>query len=54
MSDNTITGQAAEIRDEFLDLDLSSRLELLLEFSNELPALPERLADHPELLERVA
>jgi len=54
MSHSTLTGQAAEIRDEFLDLDLSSRLELLLEFSNELPALPERLADHPELLERVA
>lgn len=54
MSDSTLTGQAAEIRDEFLDLDLSSRLELLLEFSNELPALPARFADHPELLERVA
>jgi len=28
-------------------------LELLLEYANSLPALPERYADHPELLERV-
>lgn len=26
---------------------------LLLEFANELPDLPERYADHPDLLERV-
>ncbi len=29
------------------------RLQLLLEFSNELPELPERYADHPDLFERV-
>jgi cysteine desulfuration protein SufE len=28
-------------------------LELLLEYANALPALPDRYADHPELLERV-
>ena len=29
------------------------RLQLLLEFCDELPALPERYAGHPELMERV-
>ncbi len=43
----------AEIRDEFLALAQQQRLQLLLEFSNELPDLPARYADAPELLERV-
>jgi cysteine desulfuration protein SufE len=43
----------AEIRDEFLALGQQQRLQLLLEFSNELPELPARYADAPELLERV-
>jgi cysteine desulfuration protein SufE len=30
----------------------SERLDLLLEFSEALPELPKRYADHPELLER--
>nr|WP_199859610.1 MULTISPECIES: SufE family protein [unclassified Frigoribacterium] len=42
-----------EIREEFLALDVRNRLQLLLEFSNELPELPARYADHPDLLERV-
>ncbi|MFM5952262.1 MAG: SufE family protein [Micrococcales bacterium] len=29
------------------------KLELLLEYSENLPALPERYAEHPDLLERV-
>lgn len=45
--------QLAEIRDEFLAVDERSRLQLLLEFSMELPELPARYADHPDLLERV-
>ena len=45
--------QLEEIRDEFLALEIRDRLQLLLEFSNELPELPERYADHPDLLERV-
>lgn len=45
--------QLAEIRDDFLGLAVKERLQLLLEFSNELPALPERYADHPDLFERV-
>ncbi|MCL2516562.1 MAG: SufE family protein [Microbacteriaceae bacterium] len=44
----------AEIRDEFLALGQQERLQLLLEFSNELPELPERYRDHPDLFERVA
>ena len=45
--------QLAEIREDFLALEQSDRLQLLLEFSNELPALPERYQDHPDLFERV-
>ena len=43
----------ASIREDFLALEQSERLMLLLEFSDELPDLPERFADHPDLLERV-
>jgi cysteine desulfuration protein SufE len=43
----------AEIREDFLALEQRERLQLLLEFSNALPELPERYADHPDLLERV-
>ena len=42
-----------EIRDDFLALEQPDRLQLLLEFSDELPELPERYRDHPDLLERV-
>ena len=47
------TEAAAEIVEAFNEVPASSRLELLLEYANALPALPERYADHPELLERV-
>jgi cysteine desulfuration protein SufE len=43
----------AEIRDDFLALDLKDRLQMLLEFSNELPELPEKLRDRTDLFERV-
>ncbi|MBP1300485.1 SufE family protein [Curtobacterium sp. 1310] len=43
----------AEIRDDFLELSQQDRLQLLLEFSDELPALPERLQGHEDELERV-
>lgn len=43
----------AEIRDEFLAIGEKERLTLLLEFANELPELPERYQDHPDLFERV-
>lgn len=44
----------AEIQADFLSLPESERLQLLLEFANELPAIPAELADRPELHERVA
>ena len=44
----------ADIRDEFLELDEPERLQLLLEFSKELPKVPERYRDRPEMYERVA
>lgn len=53
MIDTVIPSALAEIREEFLSLEQSDRLQLLLEFSNELPDLPERYAEHPDLLERV-
>lgn len=43
----------ADIREEFLALGTRDRLQLLLEFSQELPELPDRYRDHPDLLERV-
>jgi len=43
----------AEIREEFLALPERERLQLLLEFSRELPGLPERYESMPGLLERV-
>ncbi|MFZ2964121.1 MAG: SufE family protein [Rhodoglobus sp.] len=49
----TLPAQLAEIREDFLGLEVRDRLQLLLEFANGLPALPERYADHPDLLERV-
>lgn len=41
------------IREDFLALEQRERLQLLLEFANDLPELPERYRDHPNLLERV-
>lgn len=49
----TLPAQLAEIREDFLGLEVRDRLELLLEFANELAELPERYRDHPDLLERV-
>jgi len=43
----------AQLRDDFLELVEPDRLQLLLELSYELPPLPERYAEHLELLERV-
>ena len=39
--------------EDFAAIRESERLDLLLEFSEALPPLPPRYADHPELLERV-
>ena len=53
MTNDKLPGQLDQIRDEFLELAVRERLQLLLEYSNELPELPERFRDHPDLLERV-
>jgi cysteine desulfuration protein SufE len=54
MSDPVLPASLAEIRDEFLELPESDRLQLLLEFSQELPPVPAEYEGHPELYERVA
>jgi cysteine desulfuration protein SufE len=53
MTEHQLPEALAGIRDDFLALDERERLQLLLEFANSLPELPERYADHPDLLERV-
>jgi len=53
MSTHTLPAALAEIVDDFQALTEPDRLQLLLEFSRGLPELPERLKDHPELLEQV-
>jgi cysteine desulfuration protein SufE len=44
---------AEDLIADFGQLRDSEKLDLLLEFSEQLPQLPPRYADHPELLERV-
>jgi len=39
--------------EDFSSISVKERLLLLLEFSENLPELPERYADHPDLLVRV-
>jgi cysteine desulfuration protein SufE len=53
VSHQTIPAPLAEIIDDFQAVTEAERLQLLLEFSRELPELPERFAGHPELLEQV-
>jgi cysteine desulfuration protein SufE len=43
----------AEIADDFRSASNDLKLQLLLEFSDDLPALPERYAGHLDQLERV-
>lgn len=53
MTDTALPERLAEIRDEFLELPEADRLQLLLEYSYELPAAPAEYEGHPELYERV-
>ncbi|WP_194411601.1 SufE family protein [Microbacterium cremeum] len=48
-----LPARLAEIRDEFLELPEPERLQLLLEYSQELPPIPAEYDGHPELCERV-
>ncbi|MBZ4486346.1 SufE family protein [Microbacterium sp. cx-55] len=54
MSDTALPEALAEIREDFLALPEAERLQLLLEFSQELPPVPAQYDGHPELCERVA
>ena len=54
MSETELPESLAEIRDDFLALPEPERLQLLLEFSQELPPVPAEFSDHPEMTERVA
>lgn len=54
MSTAALPPALQEIADDFAAMGVPDRLQLLLDFSRELPALPEKYADHPELLEPVA
>jgi cysteine desulfuration protein SufE len=49
----TLNPRLAEIADDFTSLPGKERLQLLLEFSDDLPALPERYARRRDLLEQV-
>ena len=54
MSQNQdLPAKLQDIANEFAEVPDSDRLQLLLEFSQSLPELPERYAEHPELLEPV-
>ncbi|MGL5809090.1 MAG: SufE family protein [Nocardioides sp.] len=48
-----LPGRVQAIVDDFAELPPGQRLELLLEFSRDLPELPAEYAQHPELLEPV-
>ncbi len=53
MNTSALPAALAEIVDDFQALTEPDRLQLLLDFSRELPELPDRLKDHPELMEQV-
>ncbi|RKT36975.1 cysteine desulfuration protein SufE [Microbacterium sp. AG1240] len=53
MTETALPETLAEIRDEFLELAEPERLQLLLEYSQELPAVPPEYDGHPEMCERV-
>jgi cysteine desulfuration protein SufE len=49
----TFAPRLQEIVDDFAAVEGANRLQLLLEFSEELPGLPARYADDPGLLEPI-
>ena len=53
MTTSTLNPRLAEIVEDFNAMPGQERLQLLLEFSDDLPALPERYAGHRDLLEQV-
>ncbi len=53
MTTPTLNPRLQEIVEDFNAMTGKERLQLLLEFSEELPALPDRYAEHRDLLEPV-
>ena len=49
----SLNDAALELSADFTGASARERLEFLLEFSDNLPALPPRYSEHPDLLERV-
>jgi cysteine desulfuration protein SufE len=50
---SNVPGSISALIDDFQSLPVKERLNLLLEFSDNLPELPARYSEHPDLLERV-
>jgi cysteine desulfuration protein SufE len=53
VSSQPLPGRLEEIVEEFADLPRDLKLELLLEYANSLPPLPEQYATNRDALERV-
>lgn len=53
MNDPVLPESLAQTREEFLELDEPERLQLLLEYSRDLPEMPPEIAARPEACERV-
>jgi cysteine desulfuration protein SufE len=53
VSDAALPAPLEEVVEDFAAVGPQDRVQLLLELSRELPALPARYADHPDLLEPV-
>ena len=53
MTEVTLNPRLQEIVDDFNAMPGKERLQLLLEFSQDLPALPERYAEHRDRMEPV-
>ena len=53
MSEERLPAQLADIVEDFASVPPRDLLEMLLEFSQSLPPLPQRFAEHPERLEPV-
>ena len=53
MTTAALNPRLQEIAEDFSSVPAKERLQLLLEFAEELPPLPAKYADHPDLLEPV-
>lgn len=49
----SLATETASLASDFKNSSVRERLDLLLEFSDNLPELPSKYLDHPDLLERV-